>query len=51
MIAVRIYEYGGPETLKFELDAPEPAMDADSVLIETVCHEREPNRLEGSLRC
>jgi NADPH:quinone reductase-like Zn-dependent oxidoreductase len=42
MIAVRIYKYGGPETLKFELDAPEPAMDADSVLIETVATSVNP---------
>ena len=34
MKAVRIYEYGGPEILKFELDAPEPTIDADTGLIE-----------------
>jgi NADPH:quinone reductase-like Zn-dependent oxidoreductase len=34
MNAVRIYQYGGPETLKYETDVPEPALDADMVLIE-----------------
>jgi NADPH:quinone reductase-like Zn-dependent oxidoreductase len=33
--AVRLYQYGGPENLKYEEDAPEPALDADSVLVET----------------
>jgi NADPH:quinone reductase-like Zn-dependent oxidoreductase len=42
MKAVRIYEYGGPETLQFELDAPEPAMDADAVLIEAVATSVNP---------
>jgi NADPH:quinone reductase-like Zn-dependent oxidoreductase len=42
MKAVRIYEYGGPETLKFELDAPEPAIDADTVLIEVVATSVNP---------
>jgi NADPH:quinone reductase-like Zn-dependent oxidoreductase len=32
--AVRLYEYGGPENLKYEDDVPEPTMSADSVLIE-----------------
>ena len=27
MKAVRIYQYGGPEVLNFELDVPEPEMD------------------------
>jgi NADPH:quinone reductase-like Zn-dependent oxidoreductase len=31
--AVRLYEYGGPENLKFELDVPEPVLGPDSVLI------------------
>jgi NADPH:quinone reductase-like Zn-dependent oxidoreductase len=35
MKAVRLYEYGGPENLKFEVDVPEPALSADFVLIET----------------
>jgi NADPH:quinone reductase-like Zn-dependent oxidoreductase len=42
MKAVRIYEYGGPETLKYELDAPEPAMGADMVLIEAVATSVNP---------
>jgi NADPH:quinone reductase-like Zn-dependent oxidoreductase len=33
--AVRLYEYGGPENLKYEDDAPEPTLSADSELIET----------------
>ena len=33
MKAVRLYEYGGPENLKFEVDVPEPALSADSVLV------------------
>jgi NADPH:quinone reductase-like Zn-dependent oxidoreductase len=32
--AVRLYEYGGPENLKFEVDVPEPTLGADFVLIE-----------------
>jgi NADPH:quinone reductase-like Zn-dependent oxidoreductase len=42
MKAVRIYEYGGPEILKFELDAPEPTIDADTVLIEAVATSVNP---------
>ena len=34
MKAVRLYEYGGPENLKYEDDAPEPTLSADSVLVE-----------------
>ena len=34
MKAVRLYEYGGPENLKFEVDVPEPALGADLVLVE-----------------
>jgi NADPH:quinone reductase-like Zn-dependent oxidoreductase len=34
MKAVRLYQYGGPENLKYEDDAPEPTLNADSVLIE-----------------
>jgi NADPH:quinone reductase-like Zn-dependent oxidoreductase len=33
--AVRLYEYGGPESLKYEEDAPDPTLSADSVLIKT----------------
>jgi NADPH:quinone reductase-like Zn-dependent oxidoreductase len=32
--AVRLYEYGGPENLKYEDDVPEPTISADSVLVE-----------------
>ncbi|WP_158914755.1 alcohol dehydrogenase catalytic domain-containing protein [Caulobacter sp. S45] len=42
MKAVRLYEYGGPEALKFELDAPEPVMAADMVLIESVATSVNP---------
>jgi len=42
MRAVRIYEYGGPETLKYETDVPEPTLDADSVLIESVATSVNP---------
>jgi len=33
--AVRFYEYGGPENLKYEDDVPEPMLGVDSVLVET----------------
>jgi NADPH:quinone reductase-like Zn-dependent oxidoreductase len=42
MRAVRIYEYGGPETLKYEIDVPEPTLDADAVLIEAVATSVNP---------
>jgi NADPH:quinone reductase-like Zn-dependent oxidoreductase len=42
MKAVRIYEYGGPEQLRYELDAPEPVPDADSVLIEAAATSVNP---------
>jgi NADPH:quinone reductase-like Zn-dependent oxidoreductase len=32
--AVRLYEYGGPENLKYEDNAPEPTLSDDSVLVE-----------------
>jgi len=34
MKAIRLYEYGGPENLKYVDDAPEPSLTADSVLVE-----------------
>lgn len=34
MKAIRLYEYGGPENLKYVDDAPEPSLTADSVMIE-----------------
>jgi NADPH:quinone reductase-like Zn-dependent oxidoreductase len=42
MKAVRIYEYGGPETLKYETDVPEPRPGADMVLIEAVATSVNP---------
>jgi NADPH:quinone reductase-like Zn-dependent oxidoreductase len=42
MKAVRIYEYGGPETLKYEVDVPEPTLAADSVLIEAAATSVNP---------
>jgi NADPH:quinone reductase-like Zn-dependent oxidoreductase len=32
---VRLYEYGGPESLKYEDNVPEPMLSDDSVLVET----------------
>ena len=42
MKAVRIYEYGGPETLKYEIDVPEPSLGADTVLIEAAATSVNP---------
>ena len=42
MKAIRLYEYGGPENLKFEVDVPEPALTADFVLIETAAASVNP---------
>jgi NADPH:quinone reductase-like Zn-dependent oxidoreductase len=42
MKAVRIYEYGGPETLKYETGVPEPTLGADMVLIEAVATSVNP---------
>ena len=42
MKAVRLYEYGGPENLKYEDDAPDPALSADSVLVETSATSLNP---------
>lgn len=35
MRAVRIYQYGGPDTLRYEDDVPNPAIGPDAVLIES----------------
>src|SRR6204780_5805533 len=35
MKAVRLYEYGGPENLKYEDNVPEPVLSDDSVLVES----------------
>jgi len=40
--AVRLYEYGGPENLKYEENAPEPSLGADSVLIESAASSVNP---------
>jgi NADPH:quinone reductase-like Zn-dependent oxidoreductase len=40
--AVRLYEYGGPENLKYEEDAPEPILTADSVLVESAATSVNP---------
>lgn len=42
MKAVRLYEYGGPENLKFETDVPEPALGPDLVLIEAAAASVNP---------
>jgi NADPH:quinone reductase-like Zn-dependent oxidoreductase len=42
MRAVRIYEYGGPEQLRFEGDVPEPQVSADTVLIGTAAASVNP---------
>jgi NADPH:quinone reductase-like Zn-dependent oxidoreductase len=42
MKAVRLYEYGGPENLKFEVDVPEPTLGADSVLVEAAATSVNP---------
>jgi NADPH:quinone reductase-like Zn-dependent oxidoreductase len=40
--AVRLYEYGGPENLKFEVNVPEPTLGADSVLVEAAATSVNP---------
>jgi NADPH:quinone reductase-like Zn-dependent oxidoreductase len=42
MKAVRIHEYGGPETLRYELDVPAPSLGADTVLVQTVATSVNP---------
>jgi NADPH:quinone reductase-like Zn-dependent oxidoreductase len=42
MKAVRLYEYGGPENLKFETDVPEPTLNADSVLVASAAASVNP---------
>jgi NADPH:quinone reductase-like Zn-dependent oxidoreductase len=37
-----LYEYGGPENLKYEEDAPEPTLSADSVLVEAAATSVNP---------
>jgi NADPH:quinone reductase-like Zn-dependent oxidoreductase len=40
--AVRLYEYGGPENLKYEEDAPDPELSDDAVLIEAAATSVNP---------
>jgi NADPH:quinone reductase-like Zn-dependent oxidoreductase len=40
--AVRLYEYGGPENLRYEEDAPEPTLSAESVLVESAATSVNP---------
>lgn len=42
MRAVRIYGYGGPDTLKYEDDVAEPMLATDMVLIESVATSVNP---------
>ena len=42
MRAVRIHEYGGPETLRYEDDVPDPAVGADTVLTEAFATSVNP---------
>ena len=42
MKAVRLYEYGGPENLKFEVDVPEPTLTADSVFVAAAAASVNP---------
>jgi NADPH:quinone reductase-like Zn-dependent oxidoreductase len=40
--AVRLYEYGGPENLKYEDNVPEPAVSDDAVLVENAATSVNP---------
>ena len=42
MKAILLYEYGGPENLKYVDDAPEPTLTADSVMIEAAATSVNP---------
>jgi NADPH:quinone reductase-like Zn-dependent oxidoreductase len=42
MKAVRLYEYGGPEKLKYEEDAPDPVVRAEAVLVEAAATSVNP---------
>ncbi len=42
MRAVRIYQYGGPENLRYEDNVPDPAIGPDSILIESVATSVNP---------
>jgi NADPH:quinone reductase-like Zn-dependent oxidoreductase len=42
MKAVRLYDYGGPETLRYEQDVPLPSVGPDTVLIEATATSVNP---------
>ena len=42
MQAIRLYEYGGPENLRFDLDVPDPVLGDGSVLIEAAATSVNP---------
>ena len=42
MKAIRLYEYGGPENLKYEDNVAEPVLSDDSVLVETAATSVNP---------
>jgi NADPH:quinone reductase-like Zn-dependent oxidoreductase len=42
MRAVRFYEYGGPNVLKYETDAPDPVLLDDNVLVDMVATSVNP---------
>ena len=42
MKAVRIYEYGGPEVLKYEHDVREPVFGADMILVDSIATSVNP---------
>lgn len=48
MRAVVLYEYGGPEKLKFEDNVPEPQVSGGTVLIQTAAASVNP--IDGKLR-
>lgn len=42
MRAVRIYQYGGPDTLRYEENVPKPSIGPDTVLIQSVATSVNP---------
>jgi NADPH:quinone reductase-like Zn-dependent oxidoreductase len=42
MKAIRLYEYGGPENLKYETDVPEPVLGPDFVLVAAAAASVNP---------
>ncbi len=43
MKAVRLYEYGGPENLRYEGNVPEPTLANDCVLVEAAATSVNPS--------